>query len=63
MSVVLNRAANFAWKGFHAIVHLFHTAYEKGVKVIGKEKAELEQRLQRSEALTWYDITIYPDTV
>ncbi|MCP4016477.1 MAG: ISAzo13 family transposase, partial [Delftia sp.] len=44
---VLNRAANFVWKGFHATVKLLNTSYEKGVKVRGKEKAKLEERLQR----------------
>jgi hypothetical protein len=38
-------------------------AYEKGVKVCGDEKAELEQRLQRSPLLYWWDITIHPKTV
>jgi len=63
VNVVLNRAANFVWKGFGATVHLLDTIYEKGVKVCGKEKAELEQRLQRSERLPWYDIIIDPKTV
>ena len=32
--------------------------YEKGVKVCGNEKIELEQWLQRSTVLSWWDITI-----
>jgi hypothetical protein len=63
VSVVLNRAANFVWKGFRSTVHLLNATYEKGIKVCGKERVELEQRLQRSEQLPWYDITIYPKTV
>lgn len=63
VNVVLNRAANFSWKGFHATVHLLQAVYEKGIKVFGKERAELERRLQRSETLMWYDITICPKTV
>ena len=63
VSVVLNRAVRFAWKGFHPTVHLLKDVYERGVKVCGKERAELEQRLQRSEILTWYDITICPKSV
>jgi len=31
-------------------------AYEKGVKVCGNEKVKLEQRLQRSHVLHWWDI-------
>ena len=63
VDTVLSRAANFVWKGCHAAVHLLGTSYEKGVKVCGKEKAKMEQRLQRSERLPLYDITISPITV
>jgi hypothetical protein len=37
--------------------------YEKGVKVCGNEKSDLEQRLQRSPILHWWDIAIYSKTV
>lgn len=60
---VLNRAANFSWKGLRATVRLIDNIYEKGIKVCGKEKAELEKRLQRSPTLPWWDITICPKTV
>lgn len=60
---VLNRAANFTWKGFRAAVNYVDTVYEKGVKVMGKEKEKLEKRLHRSEKLPLYDITINPITV
>lgn len=63
VSCVLNRACNFIWKGFHATVKLIDTVYEKGVKVYGKEKVELEQRLKRLTRLPSYDITISPITV
>jgi hypothetical protein len=63
VDTVLNRARNFFWKGIRTIVHLLDTPYEKGVKVGGNAKAELEQRLQRSPALHWWDITIFPKTV
>lgn len=63
VETVLNRAANFVWKGLNATVHLLNTSYEKGVKIIGKEKAKMEKRLQRSELLPLYDITIHPKTV
>ena len=57
---VLNRAANFFWKGVRTTVHLFNEVYEKGVRVCGKAKAELEARLERSEILPLYDIIIRP---
>ena len=60
---VLKRAANFVWKGFRATVNFVDTVYEKGIKVMGKEKETLEQRLRRSEKLPLYDIIIYPITV
>ena len=60
---VLNRAANFFWKGAHASVRMFEGVYEKGIRVCGKDKAKLEPRLVRSEKLPLYDITIWPQTV
>lgn len=60
---VLKRAANFAWKGFNTTVCLLKTSYEKGVKVAGMEKVQMEQRLQRSELLPKYDIVVHPLTV
>ena len=63
VKTVLNRAVNFSWKGYHAIVRLLETVYEKGVKVLGKEKALVEQRLNRSEYLRWHDILISPKMV
>jgi hypothetical protein len=61
--VVLNRTANFFWKGFGATVHLMIAIYEKGVKLCGKKKAALELRLQRSLILPLYDIVIEPKMV
>ena len=63
VSCVLNRAGNFAWKGLCATVNLIDAVYEKGVKVYGKEKVKLEQRLNRLDRLPSYDITICPKTV
>lgn len=60
VSTILNRAANFCWKGLSASVRLFNTVYEKGVKVCGRELEEIEERLHRSPDLPWWDITIYP---
>jgi len=67
---VMRRAGNFFWKGLRTMTRLLDGAYEKGVKVCGDEKkvcgdgkAEMEQRLQRSPALHWWDIKIQPKTV
>lgn len=63
VDTVLNRARNFFWKGMRTVVRLLDAPYEKGVKVGGNAKTELEQRLQRSPALHWWDIIIHPTTV
>ena len=63
VDIVLNRAANFLWKGLRSTVSLLNTAYEKGVKLSRAEMAELEKRLLRSSTLPWWDITIKPIVV
>lgn len=63
VETVLNRATNFVWKGLNAAVRLLKTSYQKGVRICGKEKAEMEERLQRSDQLPLYDITINPKMV
>jgi hypothetical protein len=63
VETVLNRAANFCWKGISTTISLLEATYEKGVKVRGKEKTKLEQRLQRSPDLPWWDIFIVPNSV
>lgn len=60
---VLNRTANFAWKGFRTATNLLDSIYKKGVKLCRKQKMALEQRLQRSPTLPLYDIIIQPKTV
>jgi hypothetical protein len=63
VGTVLKRAGNFFWKGVRAVTRLLDAPYEKGVKISGNEKSELEQRLQRSPVLHWWDITIHHKTV
>ena len=63
VKTVLNRASDFVRKGLNATVSLLKTSCEKGVKICGKEKVGMEERLQRSERLPFYDITINPETV
>ena len=60
---VLKRAGNFFWKGVRAVTHLIDAPYAKGIKLRGVEKENLEQRLQRSSDLRWWDIIINPKTV
>ena len=50
-----------SWNGY--LLSTVDTPYEKGVKVCGNEKTELEQRLQRSPVLHWWDIAIHPKVV
>ena len=57
METVLDRAGNFCWKGMRTIARLVDAVYEKGVKIYGSQKRDLEHRLQRSEDLPWWDIT------
>jgi len=60
---VLMRARDFAWRASQTTASLLKGAYLKGVKLCAKEKKALEARLQRSETLPWWDITIKPSTV
>ncbi len=57
---VLRRAGCFIWKKEQATVTLIESVYEKGIKLIGKEKKKLEDRLLRSKVLPFWDITIRP---
>jgi Rhodopirellula transposase DDE domain len=63
VETVIQRAGNFIWNGLRTVTRLVEKSYEKGLKLIGKEKKDLEQRLQRSPDLRWWDITINPITV
>ena len=60
---VISRAGNFYWKGMRTLARLVDAVYAKGVKIGGSEKRDLEHRLERSADLTWWDITIHPNTV
>jgi hypothetical protein len=63
VGTVINRAGNFSWKGMRTMACLLDATYEKGVKLRGNEKRNLEHRLLRSTVLNWWDITIHPKTV
>jgi hypothetical protein len=55
---VVKRVGDFFWKGLRTVTRLPDATYQKGVKVCGNEKSELEQRLQRFPILHWWDMTI-----
>ena len=57
---VLKRAGNFVWKTAQTSAVLLKSTYQKGISLCHQEKAELEKRLDRSEKLPWWDITIKP---
>jgi len=50
-------------KGMRTMACLVDAIYEKGVKLCGNEKIDLEQRLERSTELNWWDINIHHKTV
>ena len=57
---VLLRASQFVWRSARTTSTLLKGVYQKGVKLCGKEKQELEKRLSRSVDLPWWDIIIQP---
>jgi len=63
VETVLKRAGHFFWKGPRTVARLVDAPSEKGRKVCGKEKAALEQRLQRSPSLYWWNVETFPKTV
>jgi Rhodopirellula transposase DDE domain len=60
LKVVLQCALRMKWKGRHPTVKRLHGTYPDGVRVSAKEMKHYEARLQRSETLPKYDITIKP---
>ena len=60
---VLNRAGSFVWRGMKTTARLLESVYEKGIKLCGKGKDDLEKRLFRCPDLQWWDITIHPKKV
>ena len=60
---VLKRACNFSWKGICTTARKFQASYPKGITLRGKAKQALEDRLERSGSLPWWDITIRPKMV
>jgi len=63
VQAVLNRAGNFVWRTHRTVVSLIDKVYDKGITLSRTETKTLEKRLVRSESLTWWDVTIKPQTV
>lgn len=53
-------AKRMTWRGVHPEVHRIEGDYPTGVKVPPAEMKELNKRLERSDTLPKYDITIKP---
>jgi len=60
VEATLMRARQFFWRTVQTTATLLDGIYQKGVKLDANEKRLLETRIQRSEWLRWYDITIRP---
>ncbi|OVE82604.1 transposase, partial [bacterium M21] len=63
LDTITDRVANFAWKGIAGTARLLDSIYPKGITVKGKDKKDLENRLERSKTLPWWDILIRPSVV
>jgi len=53
-------ASTMTWNGVKPVVHLLNKFYEKGVKLTKKAMKVYEERLQRSETLAKWDVSIEP---
>lgn len=53
-------ASTMTWNGVKSVVHLLNKTYEKGVKLTKKAMKAYEERLQRSETLPKWDVSIEP---
>lgn len=63
LKVVLQGALRMFWKGRHPTIKWLAGDYPDGIRVTGRDKKELESRLERSPALPKYDIIIRPRPV
>jgi len=60
LKVIFQYALRMTWKGMHPVVKRLHGLYPEGVRLTKKEMKPYEARLQRSQTLPKYDITIKP---
>lgn len=61
VETALNWAKTMTWKGIHPVVHLLESTYETGVRVAKKAFKQFQQRLQRSDTLPKWSVTIEPE--
>ncbi len=60
VETALNWAKTMIWKGIHPVVKLLKGVYETGIRVTKKSFQPLQQRLQRSDKLPKWSLTIEP---
>ena len=60
VDTVLAWASTMTWKGVHPVVEVLDKTYHKGVRIPQKAFQQIEQRLQRDDALPKYAIRIQP---
>lgn len=56
----INWAATMTWKGINPVVHLWEKIYEKGVRLTKKAMKPYENRIERSNILPKWYVTILP---
>jgi len=60
MGTFANWAKTMTWKSIHPAVKLLEGVYETGIRVTKKSFQPLQQRLQRSDKLPKWSLTIEP---
>lgn len=60
LKVILQQALRMKWRGQHPTLKRLHGEYPDGVRLSKKEMKPYEARLERSTALSRYDIRIRP---
>jgi DDE family transposase len=54
----VNWACTMTWKGIEPVIHLWEKIYEKGISLTKKEMKYYESRIERSNSLPKWDVTI-----
>ena len=62
VETAMNWAKTMTWKGIHPVVNFLEGVYETGVRVTKEAFQPFQQRLQRSEKLPKWSVTIEPTT-
>jgi len=60
LQVILEQARRMTWQGKHPVVERLDGEYPEGVRLTKKEMKPYEARLERTQTLPKYDITIKP---